>query len=129
MSRMEKTEAVRITSDTGRPFAACTNLPVRQEMLSREVMRGIVGGKIILPPDSPPPAVPFAGAVGPSAIKTILIGVTTGVTTYAITHPRETWNMFSSAVDKVGDIVSSSIHEMSFHTIGSCLGCQVHKNK
>jgi hypothetical protein len=41
---MDKTQPVRITSDTGRPFAACTNLPVRQEMLSREMMKGVTGG-------------------------------------------------------------------------------------
>lgn len=113
MSRMEKTQSVRITSDTGRPFAACTNLPVRQEMLSREMMRGVIGGMVLLPRDSPPPALPgVAGAAGggSSAAKTFIVSTAVGLT---VKYSDQILNGMCYVADGIGDVVSKAAQDVS----------------
>ena len=97
MPVLTQTRPDRVTSEPGKPFVACTNLPVRQEELSRERMAGISGG-------------------GP-----VLTTLAVSLAATAIWHyRREIYDGASRAADWCGDRVSEGIHEISWHTIGEC---------
>ena len=76
------TQQDRITSDPAWPFLACKDLPVRQEMLSREGMAGISGEGFVVP---------------------FLLGVAANAAWY---YRKEIYDGVCSAADYCGDAVS-----------------------
>ena len=101
MPAMTQTRPDRVRSEPEKPFVACTNLPIRQEELSRERMAEI------------------SGEFGIGAV--IAIGVGTSMAATAIWHyRREIYDGTCRAADWCGDRVSEGIHEISWHTIGEC---------
>ena len=105
---------VRIVSDTGRPFAACTNLPVRQELLSQEAMVEIAGGTRVELPNFNSSSVVILPMASASTVKEVIKGVTIYVASQTIWANRnQIYNGACYVADKVGDAFSTAYQDVS----------------
>jgi hypothetical protein len=78
-------------------------------MLSREMMRGITGGTVLLPSNSPPPVLPGVAAMGDGA-KIMLTSAATLATSLIVKYSDQILNGVEAAWDRVAEAFTDVWH-------------------